>query len=215
MAWVIFFSLLERWVPGVSGGPRDQQTSRTVHTIEIPFWERRFSYGGHRFEPHEIKRDFLLYSAHKALADVFPVVGISGCSAEFRAEVEALEPGVHQFFPISIRRPPRSKKPILRLDGREARDGDFFLFNCLQLIDAVIPERCSGPSLVRKAGSDRFGFNPREDDLCVSREMVSGRHLWLGDKQGVGGYFFVSDALMERFRAAGLKGFDAKRVREA
>lgn len=213
MAWVIFFSLLERWVPSISGGPRNQPPPRTVYTFNIPLWEREFSYGGQRFETHEIKGDFLLHSAHKALADVFSVVGQWGCSAEFRAEVETLEPGVHQFFPISIRRPLRSKKPILRLDGREARDGDFFLFNGLQIVDALIPERCTGPG-VRQYDSGLFGFNPREDDLCVSRELVGERHIWHGKKHGVGAHFFVSDALMERFRAAGLKGFEVKRVRE-
>src|SRR5690349_5786678 len=123
-------------MPGIFGLPRLEPRSYTVLTTTAPPWEqrRKFSFCGDRFEPHEVRTEFWLHSGHKDSGDDFPVCAMWGCTAEWRREVEALEPGVHQFFPNTIRRP-RSKRPIYRLDGREAQDGDFFLFNCLQLID--------------------------------------------------------------------------------
>jgi|GEM_PF-2669071 len=214
MAWVIYRPLVNRWLPSISALPRDEPRAHSVLTSEVPpaLHERRFSYRGARFEPHEVKTEFWLDSAHKDFGDVFPVCAMWGCTTEWRREVEALEPGVHQFFPISIRRP-RSKRPIYRLDGREAGPDDFHLFNGLQLVDAVIPERSSGS--VRRREYGLVFFNVRDDDLCISREAVAGRHLWHGDKQQPdGAHFFISDALMEAFRRAGLTGFKARPVRE-
>ena len=214
MAHVIRFSDQPRFEPIVVATEKAGQPGEgsAVNVPVYPFAERRFGYGGHPFEPHEVKREFWLDSAHKALADVFPVNGFWGCSAEFRACVEALEPGVHQFFLIDVKRP--NRKPIARLDGREVGPGQFFLLNCLQMVDAVLPERSSGP-LLKMTEHGFLHFSDERDDLCVSRAMVAGRHLWRARKQGTyGGYYFVSDALMTGLRTAKLKGFGSKPVRE-
>jgi len=214
MAWVIYRPLVDRWLPSIVGLPREGPGVHSVLTSTVPLalQERRFSYRGDRFEPHEVRTEFWLHSAHKDFGDVFPVCAMWGCTTEWRREVEALEPGVHQFFPISIRRP-RSKRPIFRLDGREAGPDDFHLFNCLQQIDAVIPERSSGS--VERLKYGLLSFNVRDDDLCVAREAVTGRHLWQDSrKAGAREHFFISDALMEAFRRAGLTGFKARPVRE-
>ena len=171
-----------------------------------------FCYFGVPFAPEEVRRDFYLLSSHRALADSFPVCACWGCSAAFRAEVERLEPGVHQFFPINITRP-RSKKPVLRRDGLEAGPGDYFLFNCLQLLDAVLPDLSTG---VQRYPSGRLAFNVRSADICVSRSAIARRHLWHGDLHNQGReQFFISDELLAGFRRAGLRGFEVRPVREA
>lgn len=212
MAWVIYFPVISRWMPEIIGAPRDVPEARRVLAPDIPTWKRDLSYRGTRLEPHEVRREFWLHGSHRDFGDVFPVCAYWGCTAEWRQAVEALEPGLHQFFPIVIRRA-RSQRPIWRLDGREAVDGDFFLFNCLQLLDAVLVERSSG-HLVKRYEDGRLGYSPNSDDLCVSKAVVSGRHIWLDGRYLGDAHFFVSDKLMERFRSAGFKGFVARPVRE-
>jgi hypothetical protein len=214
MAALIFFRRQDRWMPQVLGLPRDEPNAYAVLAGRDEARETQFSYHGLRFAPEEVRRDFYLHSPHKMLGDVFPVCARWGCSAEFRAEVERLEPGVHQFFPIRITRP-RSKKPILRTDGREAGPGDFFLFNCLKIVDAVIPELSSGP-ILKRYPSGALGFSEVDDDLCVSRAAIAGRHIWHGAHQNRGdAHFFVSDALRELLVARKLQGFVIRPVGEA
>jgi hypothetical protein len=215
MAALIFWSVADGKNPFVRSLPRDVRGSGRVLCDSDEFREyHQFGYFGVPFPAEEVRRDFYLLSSHKALADSFPVCARWGCSAAFRAEVERLEPGVHQFFPIRITRP-RSKKPILRRDGQEIGPDDFFLFNCLQLVDAVLPDLSSGPML-RTHPSGLLGFGVETDDLCVSRAAIAGRHIWHGDFHNrSGAYFFVSDELLAGFRRAGLKGFEVRPVREA
>jgi hypothetical protein len=214
MAALIFWSVADGRVPYCLGLPRDVPDAHRVLVERDELRGMRFSYGGMSFLPQEVRSDFYLHSSHKALTDAFSVCARWGCSAAFRAEVERLEPGVHQFFPIRITRP-RSKKPILRRDGQEIGPDDFFLFNCLQLVDAVLPDLSSGPML-RTHPSGLLGFGVETDDLCVSRAAIAGRHIWHGDFHNrSGAYFFVSDELLAGFRRAGLKGFEVRPVREA
>jgi hypothetical protein len=97
----------------------------------------------------------------------------------------------------------------------EGRQGQYFILNCLQLIDAVLPEQSSGP-LLKMSEYGFLGFDHSIDDLCVASALFAGRHLWRGRMQGLySGYYFVSDALMKALKATGLKGMQPWRVREA
>lgn len=215
MAAVIFRSVQDGRVPYCLGLPNRVPDAHRVLVERDELRERSFSYRGVRYAPEEVRRDFYLHSSHKALTDAFSVSAGWGCSAAFRAEVERLEPGVYQFFPIRITRP-RSKKPILRRDGQEIGPDDFFLFNCLQLVDAVLPDLSSGPCLMPLHPSGLLSFSVQIDDLCVSRAAIAGRHIWHGDFHNRGNaHFFVSDELLAGFRRAGLKGFEVRPVREA
>lgn len=169
-----------------------------------------FGNKGIRFDPADVKTEFWLTSRQKTLADFLPVVARWGVSAEFREVVEALEPGLHQFFPIMIRRP--NGKPIERLDGREVGPGHYFIMNPLVRINSLLPEECIG-----KQGQRRTTLNEvlrTVDDLCVSLAVIAGRHLWVDAYFG-GGQLFVSDAFLAAIEEKGLKGFRVQKVREA
>ena len=212
MAALIYIRPGERWVPDVGAAP-DPKARVGPLTDKVEDWRgMRFGEWGDRFEPDEVRTEFWLRSRHKALSDTFPVHGRWGVSAAFRAAVEALEPGLHQFFPITIRRPKGG--PILRPDGREAGPDEFFLINCLSVVDCVIPELSSGPSVQRRP-SGRVFFSAYEDSLVVSRAAVAGRHLWHSNTDGVSGHFFISDALRDLLVAQKLQGFVIRPVGEA
>ncbi|BDG75096.1 imm11 family protein [Roseomonas fluvialis] len=212
MAALIKFSIDGRWVPLVDGSRDNGRERSAVLAGHVPPI-RQFDFGfmGKRFDPADVRIEFWLKTNHRTLADVLPVVGSWGCSAEFRDIVEAFEPGLHQFFPITLRRP--SGKPILRLDGREVGPGQYFIMNPLQQIEALLPEHCVAPWGERR--KTVRGVMPDVDDLCVSRAAIEGRHLWLNKPYIGSGLIFISDALGAALREKGLKGFVMKPVREA
>lgn len=212
LAHIISFSDNSRYEPFIRVSKDNEPRADFLNVPVYPHNERRFGYEGYPFQPHEVKTEFWLLSAHKVLADVFPVHGRWGCSAEFRAVVEELEPGVHQFFQIEVERP--NGKPIARLDGRTVERGQFFILNCMQVLDAVLLDQCVGVFGVDK-GTANINVRRSDSSLCVSRLLIAGHHLWQGKKHSLSGGFFVSDALMARLAKAKLKGFATEPVREA
>ncbi|WP_198373482.1 imm11 family protein [Roseomonas rosulenta] len=214
MAAIIAFSHDPRFSPDVRGALKEGPAASGVLTDAA--YERcrwlgmDFGNKGICFDPADVKTEFWLTSRQKALADFLPVVARWGVSAEFRDVVEAFEPELHQFFPIMIRRP--NGKPIERHDGREVAPGQYFIMNPLVRINALLPEECIG-----KQGQRRKTLNEvlrTVDDLCVSRAVIAGRHLWVDAYFG-GGELFVSDAFLAAVEEKGLKGFRVQKVREA
>ena len=214
MAAMIEFSKDPRFQPNVMGAPKEGPEANGVITAAAYQRSRflGFDFGnkGIRFDPADVKTEFWLTSKHKALADVLPVVSRWGCSAEFREVVEAFEPGLHQFFPITIRRPNGS--PIERLDGREVGPGQYFILNALAHIDALLAGECIGPRGERRQSVGEV--QRYTDDLCVSREAIAGRHLWL-QQRFAAAHLFVSDPLLAALRERKLTGFHVQKVREA
>ncbi|WP_198374681.1 imm11 family protein [Neoroseomonas rubea] len=213
MAAIIAFSHDPRFSPDVRGAPKEGPGAGvlTDAAYERCRWlGMDFGNKAVRFDPADVKTEFWLTSRQKTLADFLPVVARWGVSAEFREVVEAFEPGLHQFFPIMIRRP--NGKPIERLDGREVAPGQYFIMNPLVRINSLLPEECIG-----KQGQRRKTLNEvlrTVDDLCVSRAVIAGRHLWVDAYFG-GGELFVSDAFLAAIEEKGLKGFRVQKVREA
>jgi hypothetical protein len=217
VAYMISFSMSERYAPFIG---RPGGIFKTRDDPELPIIELGFGYHvGQRYDPAKIYDEYYLGSGHKYLPDIFSIQGYWGCCFEFRDMVEELEPGVHQFFPVRKIVRPNSKKPVIRLDGRPA-DNQFFILNCLQLIDCVIPEKSSGAGF-RKPGSMIAGeYNPNvfftnDNDVCLSKEKIAGKHLWRGKTESLyAGYYLISDELMARIKAAKLKGYYATHFRE-
>ena len=207
---MIQFSQQARWIPYVTGALDPKPGVATLFTPIVPI-HRKFSFGFHAvpFEPAELMTEFWLLSKQTVLGDVLPVRGCWGCSAEFKDLVEALEPGVHQFFPITIRRP--DGKAILRTDGREVGPGQYFILNALQAVDALLPEHCIG---LRGAKRQKLSELSRNDDLCVSRSAVAGRRLWINEPFFVSGGYFISESLGAALRQRNWKGFQFRKVRE-
>ena len=123
----------------------------------------------------------------KKLADVFSMPGLNAVSSRYKAIVEELEPGIHQFFPLALK----------------ARDGisykeDYFIFKACQWRECVL-----------LAGEDVGWGEIRSDDefgrpfpaqfrnrLRVSQPATEGLHLWTS--KFVSSKLFVSDALHRR-----------------
>lgn len=214
MAAVIEFSHQASWSPDVSGALVPGPGVETVFARSIPFpwsFDRgiKFGFRAVSYDASDIMTEFWLLSKHKVLGDVLPVSARWGCSAEFKALVEALEPGMHQFFPITIRRP--DGKPILRADGREVGPGQYYILNALQAVDALLPDHCIGPRGEKRQSLAQL---TRDDDLCVARSAITGRHLWINEPFYKSGLYFVSNELGTAIQAQGLKGLKLRKVRE-
>ncbi|MEO3474324.1 DUF1629 domain-containing protein [Roseomonas sp. CAU 1739] len=213
MAALIKFSIDGRWAPNVEGSRAKGEPGRNhvLHNDPEMLGFLDFGFKGIPFDAAAVKTEFWLKTNHRTLGDVLPVLGKWGCSAEFKDLVETLEPDVHQFFPITIRRP--NGKPILRLDGREVGPGHYFIMNPLQQVEALLPDHCVAPwGEQRRTIRDVM---PDVDDLCVSRTAIEGRHLWLNKPFIGSGLIFMSDALSAAVQAKKLRGFRLRQVREA
>jgi hypothetical protein len=167
-------------------------------------------YGGVPIDSTMVASEFFLISSHKQLAGIFSISGYWGCSGEFKDIVEELEPGVHQFFPVRTITRLRSEKPITRLRDGGPVDDQYFILNCLQLVDAIVPEKSSGPTFrMAVAGGREPTFFTARDHVCLSKDRIAGKHLWRGKTEALyDGYYLVSNELMARIKAAKLKGYD-------
>ena len=166
-----------------------------------------------RYDPAEAPKRAVLTSGHKTVPDFAAIHHRLGLSPEARALVEEFEPGTHQFLPVEVARPRRSKRPIHRTDGR-VLDGPFHLFIPQVYLDAVWIERSAvqvtpthhGPELVvPHLGSDR---------IVLRRELVAGRHVWRGLFHLPGRVFF-SDALVREAKRRKLRGPEFTHLEEA
>jgi len=124
-------------------------------------------------------------------------------SARFRGLVEALEPGVHQFFPVKM----------VRKSG-ELISLSYFLLNVAQSFDCVVAERSD---LVWRSASSAVGDLPREplryqvinthDGLILRKDVVRGRHMFRSQgKLPLNGCLFFSNELMTKVAEAGIAG---------
>lgn len=124
--------------------------------------------------------------------DISFVSGGAPClSVHVRDLIEALEPGVHQFFPVDI----------YDADGT-LREPRRYILNTCRLVDAIVEGRYStlnnGDCLYR-AGS----LHP----LKIRRQNARNFHLWR-DKQTTHSCLFISNELYRRIKEAGFGVFD-------
>lgn len=132
------------------------------------------------------------------LADLFSMPGLNAVSQAFKDAVEDLDPGVHQFWPINLK----------RKDGTPYEDR-YYILNIAQSFPAIIMdepdkedwrvyeggERNGEPHVLRLSGTGR-----------VSLPATRGRHLWLSEITSCVPYY-CTDAMMARLRSTmtGLK----------
>jgi len=131
------------------------------------------------------------------MADVILDTGnLNVVSGRFREAVEALEPGIHAFHPLTMRD-----------KAGETGFGEWFLFECGQTVPAV---------LSRKSGfdgrwqNDYFGrphhglSSAKRDGLYLSRPEIAGRHLFANLFHGPSA-LVVSDELTVRLEPLDLR----------
>jgi hypothetical protein len=114
-------------------------------------------------------------SSVKSLADVFGLGASEVVSERFKEIVDTLEPGVHQFFPVTV----------LNHLG-ETWPGRFYIFRIMTVLSALHVDR-SGVKWFkfrseRKPGAPKYFLaisNPRE--YYFNRDRVKGYHFWIHD----------------------------------
>ena len=131
---------------------------------------------------------------------------------EARALIEALEPGLHQFFPVEIIRK-RGKKPIHRIDGR-VLDEPYYLFNVQTMLDAVCIEKSEVEVVPMPDGRPPNVYPlPANYNIVLFRLIIDGHHVWRGHHQ-LFNYLFFSDTLVSQFKAKKLRQLDFYHVAE-
>ena len=116
-------------------------------------------------------------------------------SSRFKDAVEELDPGRHQFFPVTI----EDKKG-------DVVPGKFFLFNIVGRIDSIIEERSNlkpeGRGLIRGWGYTRK-VGPWQ--CALDQRVIDGGAGWVEERYD--GCWFVSDRLAEVLRERKMTGF--------
>ena len=154
----------------------------------------------------------LLESSHTRLTDFIFINAVDAVSPEVKEVVEALEPGRHQFFPVSIQRQ-RGSKPILGKDGAPLLDS-YYVLNPGARLDAVWIERSNVD--VREFAPDKVFVSENRrhrDQVVVRRSVVDGHHIWRGQWH-LGTKLFFSDTLVQVAQERKWKGRMFRHVRE-
>lgn len=119
-------------------------------------------------------------------------------SAKLKALVEGIEPGTHQFVPVSI----------VRQDGT-AWEEQYYFFSNANLLDAVNPDL---GGVYRQDITDNFfdwevkSGAENVEKLAVYKDRVAGKAMWCDRRFGTNLNLFFSDLLLGRMEAAGVTG---------
>jgi len=115
MAWQLDFS--------------NEFATPSIEFVDPP--STRVGYGlsvGFPIDPEHIpRRGRLEHPWTKQIPDVFATPGLNAVSDRFRNLVEQFEPGMHQFFPLSVQ----------DCEGAQLRE-KLYIFNCAVGVDAII-----------------------------------------------------------------------------
>jgi len=133
----------------------------------------------------------------KPIPDVFRAPGLNAVSQRFRELVEQFEPGMHQFFPLSVQ----------DCDGTPLGE-DIFIFNCAVGVDAII-FRNSKPNWFKDDLNPPVLRAGMGDNFELSRPAIGDHHIWCG-KTVARNKLFISDAFYTAVTSHQIIGFRAK-----
>lgn len=154
---------------------------------------------GHRFPLHDWPTFHGQITAIPAqLDDVFKSRIATLVTEAVRDKIEALEPGVHRFFPVELTMP----------DGTPTAQRYYGLNICVRL-DAVDPDKSTGvrryhvlPAKLPKVWDYSFGGDKIE--VAVRKSVIAGHAIWYDYRLCKA---MVSDELADWFEAEGIKGW--------
>ena len=124
----------------------------------------------------------------------------------FRAILEELEPGVHQFFPLTLEW--KDGTPIERGAGRgRSPDGNVrYWFNPCNRIDGVDPVNTTWlRSAIWKSLNPNLAPG-EEPKLVFSRALVGDRHAWIEKLIAHSLPLYISTAFGDRLRETNVTG---------
>jgi hypothetical protein len=134
--------------------------------------------------PTKVKRS---PPAPQPLSDFYPAGGAFYVSDRFKALVEEFEPGVHQFFPVTIK---SGNKHL----------GSLYFFNICNRIDGMDHDACIPPILPgQRVYQSRY---EGAEKIVLSRKKIAGVHIWRDKRSPISVY--ISDAFCAAMRAANL-----------
>ena len=116
-------------------------------------------------------------------------------SAAFKDSVEEIEPGRHQFIPISV------------LDRQSnVQAGSFYIFNVIGQIDVIVEERSNLKPIAREF-IEVWEYTRKEGPwrCAVYANRIAGRACWVEMRYGRNS--FISDRLAALLAKRQLKGF--------
>jgi hypothetical protein len=169
-----------------------------------------------RVDPTELPSTVRTNSRRKRFPGVMNPFGRWIIRDDFRQSVEGLEPGVHQFIPVTILYG-RSGEPI-------PTEQPYSFLNILQCFDALDEERSEARRAPHVKATQQGGFLHGSKlvpthglrtawKLVMRKEIIAGRHLWRGDWD-LHLHVFTSDDLANKLRKAKLSSLEYVHVEE-
>ncbi|CAK0758639.1 putative PAS domain-containing protein [uncultured Gammaproteobacteria bacterium] len=177
------------YIEGISSDIKDRPSFTWV---KKPIWDNSYLSSGMPVSLGSGPFRAFMRTNHKYPTDFICLPPVRGVTEAFRAMVEELEPGVHQFFPVEVTR--KNGEPL---------EKQYYLLNVCQAIDAVIIDRSDVewtytslniPGLTRIPVLQLTRGSPH---FTLSGPAIAGRHIWRG-KSELSSLMFFSDALMQR-----------------
>lgn len=148
-------------------------------------------------EPHEPPRSFHIVKGGKRLASVIKLNDrILAVDETFKAIIQRLEPGVHQFFPITM---------ILPKD--QVYPASYHILVIGQFLDSFSPEH-SSTDAYRLNGANQFTHEETKKamaGLALSKAAFGDAHLWRERRLSGEWLTCFSDELIAEVTGAGLR----------
>lgn len=119
---------------------------------------------------------------------------------KLKDKLGALEPGLHEFLPIHVKR-----------DDDSADYGIYHMVLLRQFLDAIDHDRTEFKKGFGREAAERDRFKPflsPDKKRTLKSDVIRGHHLWRGAVQNSRRAVFCSDELADYIRAEGLKGWD-------
>lgn len=105
----------------------------------------------------------------KKIHDIFPMPSINAVSQRFRDLVEEYDPGVHQFFPLALRR--KDDTPI---------EMPYYVFNCGRRLEALLVRQSNLRWIIREHSGEPYVDRDTRKEWVLSRPAIGGHHIWSG-----------------------------------
>ena len=156
---------------------------------------------GIRFPDHPTPFKYRVTKMHGNVPPDF--VAAQLFSERVKAKIEAIEPGVHQFFPVELELP----------DGSICSD-PYWLCGNMNVLDALILAKSEHmyakyPNKEKFPNYYRYEYNANGNPVwALNREVIAGKSLWLDYKLSK---MFFSQELSKWMDTKGIKGWEESR----
>ncbi|WP_102958182.1 imm11 family protein [Mangrovicella endophytica] len=159
---------------------------------------------GVRLAPEELPTHAQLRTRFKTLPDFIHLASAWGVTDAFRDKVEELEPGVHQFFPVTLLDP----------KGVPIEGAHYSILNVMTIVQAMDTELTHGDWIEPRRPNGKRIFEPARGvnlHMVLRRDVAGSLHLWRDALRPESGVFF-SDVLWDWVQRQKLKKLVGERA---